>query len=105
MSGVAALPVDLTQVTAGTGAGVAGVDDFFNGVLEGTGSCGKREDISTQLTQIRHRSERTLTEVSVQRDAALRVVCGRQQVTDALGRLALEEALAIATLAQDIHTV
>lgn len=46
VSGVAALPVDLTEMVAGTGAGVAGVDDFFNDVLEGAGSCGKRNGMS-----------------------------------------------------------
>lgn len=46
LSGVAALPVDLTEMIAGTGVGVAGVDDFLNDVLEGTGSCGKRKDVS-----------------------------------------------------------
>ncbi len=87
MSGVAALSVDFTQVIAGTGVGVAGVDDFFNGVLKGTGSCGKRKDISESTSDwdMSGVDERSLTEVSVERDAALRVVCRRQQVTYALG--------------------
>ncbi len=107
MSGVAALSVDFTQVIAGTGVGVAGVDDFFNGVLKGTGSCGKRKDISESTSDwdMSGVDERSLTEVSVERDAALRVVCRRQQVTYALGRLSLQKALAVAALRQDIHTV
>ncbi len=61
MSGVAALSVDFTQVIAGTGVGVAGVDDFFNGVLKGTGSCGKRKDISDYIRAGSERCGRGLT--------------------------------------------
>ena len=38
-------------------------------------------------------------------DTALGVVRGGQQVTDALGGLALVEELVVATLGQDVHAV
>lgn len=36
---MAALPVDLAEVIAGTRVGVAGMDDLLNDVVKGTGSC------------------------------------------------------------------
>lgn len=36
---LAALPVDLTQLVAGTGVWIAGVDHFLCDVAQGTGGC------------------------------------------------------------------
>lgn len=45
LSGMAAFPVDLAEVIAGTRVGVAGMDDFFNDVVKGTGSCRTSKEI------------------------------------------------------------
>lgn len=46
-----------------------------------------------------------LTEVSAQRNAAFRVIDGRQHVAQPLRRHALMEALPVTALGQDVHAV